>query len=44
MKEIKKTAIIGMGAMGILYGSHIQQAWGENSVEFVMDEERVRKY
>lgn len=44
MKEIKKTAIIGMGALGILYGSYIQQTCGEESVEFVMNEERVEKY
>lgn len=44
MKEIKKTAIIGMGALGILYGSYIQQVCGEESVEFVMNEERVEKY
>ena len=44
MKEIKKTAIVGMGALGILYGSHIQKTCGQESVEFIMNEERVKKY
>ena len=44
MKEIKKTAIIGMGALGLLYGSRIVENLGEDSVCFVADAERVRRY
>lgn len=44
MKEIKKTAIIGMGALGLLYGSRIIENLGEDSVCFVADGDRVRRY
>ena len=42
--EIKSTAIIGMGALGILYGSHIRKQCGNDAVCFVMDEKRAEKY
>lgn len=41
MKEINSTAIVGMGALGILFGSHIQKMEGDESVCFVMDSERA---
>lgn len=41
--SIKKTAIIGMGALGLLYGQHIQNASGKGSVSFVMDHERYMR-
>lgn len=41
--EIKSTAIIGMGALGMMYGTHMLDA-GEKNVWFVMDEARVQKY
>lgn len=42
--EIKSTAIVGMGALGILFGSHIQKKCGNDSLCFVMDEGRADKY
>lgn len=40
MKEIKTVAIVGMGALGILYGSHIAKREGLEAVCYVMDEKR----
>lgn len=42
MKKIEKVAIIGMGALGILYGTQSMDAG--HPVEFVMNAERVAKY
>lgn len=44
MKQIKRTAIIGMGALGILFGKEITETMGEQAVRYVMDEERFAKY
>lgn len=44
MKEIKTTAIIGMGALGMLYGDRILQNLGPEAVCFVADQDRIRKY
>ena len=44
MREIKKTAIIGMGALGLLYGEQIQKALGKDAVTFVMDEARFERH
>lgn len=44
MKEIKTTAIVGMGALGLLYGKKITDALGMDAVTYVMDEDRFRKY
>lgn len=41
---IQKTAIIGMGALGLLYADIIVQAGGNEGVAFIMDEERLKKY
>ena len=43
MKQIKHVAIIGMGALGLLYGQQIQDALGQEAVSFVMDEERFAR-
>ena len=40
--EIKKTAIIGMGSLGMLYGTFLLDA-GQKDVAFVMDDERYEK-
>lgn len=42
--EIKKISIVGMGALGLLYGNHIAQHLGKDAVTFVMDSARVEKY
>lgn len=41
---IKKTAIVGMGALGLLYADQIASFQGKESVSFVMDRERIEKY
>ncbi len=41
---IKKVAIVGMGALGLLYANQIAMGYGKDSVDFVMDSDRVNKY
>lgn len=41
---IKQVAIIGRGAVGMLYGSMIEKNIGANAVEFVMDDERYARH
>ncbi|QAT43555.1 ketopantoate reductase family protein [Aminipila luticellarii] len=44
MKKIETTAIVGMGALGLLYGTYIMDKKGSQSVCYAMDTERVKKY
>lgn len=44
MKEIQHTAIIGIGALGMLYADLIIQNIGPEAVCFVADSHRVEKY
>ena len=41
---INATAIVGMGALGLMYGDHIQKAKGYGSVSFLVDNERMSRY
>lgn len=41
MKKIQRTAIIGMGALGLLYGTHIMDKKGADSICYVMDSDRA---
>ena len=41
--SIKKAAIIGKGAVGLLYGSIIERSMGPDAVEFVMDDARYER-
>lgn len=43
-KIINKTAIIGMGALGLMYGQHISDALGKDSVSFILDDDRFTRY
>ena len=43
MKNIRTTAIVGMGALGLMYGHHIAKHRGPEAVTYVMDEERLRR-
>lgn len=43
-REISRTAIIGMGALGLLYGQHISEKLGKDSVSFILDDERFENY
>ena len=40
MKKIETITIYGLGALGMLFGSRLQKAYGEDRVKFVMDSER----
>ena len=42
--EIKTVAIVGMGALGLLYGEAIAKACGNEAVRFVMDEARYERH
>ncbi len=41
---IQSTAIIGMGALGLLYADRIVKKRGKNGVTFVLDKDRMQKY
>lgn len=41
---IKNTAIIGMGALGLLFGSRIAERLGTERVSFLLDSERLDRY
>lgn len=42
--EIRKIAIVGMGALGVMYGDFLTRKLGKESVEFVANKERIQKY
>ena len=42
--EIKRTAVFGMGALGLLFGSQIAEADGGNAVTFLMNQERAKRH
>lgn len=44
MKQIRQIAIVGMGALGLLYGEQIVGALGYDAVSFLVDEERFKRY
>ena len=42
--RIENVAICGMGALGMLYGTHIIDNGGADQVHYVMDDARLQKY
>ncbi|MGL5435412.1 MAG: ketopantoate reductase family protein [Lachnospiraceae bacterium] len=44
MTAIKHITIVGMGALGILYGDHFIRTLGNDAVTFLADQERIRRY
>lgn len=42
--NIEKISIIGMGALGILFGDFFNQKLGKQYIEFVAEEDRIEKY
>lgn len=42
--QINKVAFIGKGGVGLLYGSMIARALGDDAVEFVMDDARFQRH
>ena len=43
MKTITTVNIIGLGALGMMYGRNLTEALGTDNVHFVMDEKRLEK-
>lgn len=43
MKEIQKVAIIGMGALGIMYGQRISETLDSNHLVFIGNQKRIDK-
>jgi 2-dehydropantoate 2-reductase len=44
MKKIKRITILGMGALGILYGDFFARKMGKEAVTFLADADRVERY
>lgn len=44
MKQIENVTIVGMGALGILYGDFFVKKMGRDRVTFVADEERTARF
>ncbi len=44
MAEIRNISIIGLGALGVLYGNYFTKALGREAVSFVADQTRIKKY
>ena len=42
--KIETVAIIGLGALGILYGNHFTKAIGKDRVRIVVNKERMARY
>ena len=42
--QINKVAFIGKGGVGLLYGSMIARALGDDAVEYVMDDARFERH
>lgn len=42
--KIQKTAVVGMGALGMLFGEHIQRTVGKENLIFAMDAERYARH
>ena len=42
--EIKKVSIIGLGALGILFGSHLAKRMPKEDVRIIADRKRIDKY
>ncbi|MEH7255216.1 ketopantoate reductase family protein [Neobacillus niacini] len=42
--EIKKVTIIGLGALGILFGNHLAKRMPNGDLRIIADEKRIQKY
>ena len=42
--KIETVAIVGRGALGILYGAHFTEKLGKQAVSFVAGEDRIERY
>lgn len=43
-KSIERVSLIGLGALGILYAEHIQQAIGKENLRIIADRNRISRY
>jgi 2-dehydropantoate 2-reductase len=43
-KTIKKVAIVGMGALGLLFGKKLTQNLGKDNVRYVLNKERKKRF
>jgi len=43
-KNIKKTAVVGMGALGLLFGKKLTQELGKDNLRYVLNKARKRRY
>lgn len=44
MKEIENVAIVGMGALGVMFGNLFAEKLGGQSVTFIADDSRIKRY
>ena len=44
MEQIKTVGLIGLGALGIMYATHLREAVGKENLYVLADEARVEKY
>ena len=44
MKPIRTTAVYGLGALGMLFGSGLQKTYGPENIKFVMDSPRYARH
>jgi len=44
MAGIQNISIIGLGALGVLYGDFFARALGRDAVSFIADQKRIKKY
>ncbi len=42
--EIKRVSIVGMGALGILFGGFLTEKLGKENVEFIVNKDRIKKF
>lgn len=42
--NIDRISIVGMGALGILFGEFLSEKLGKESLEFIADRERIKRY
>jgi len=42
--EIKRVSIIGLGALGILFGHHLTKKMPQGDLRIIADQERIRRY
>jgi 2-dehydropantoate 2-reductase len=44
MQEIKTVAVIGLGALGTLFGNHLSKRMGKENLRIIADRDRIARY